>query len=96
MATHERILLTTIGAGYPTWSRDSKYVYFENNACSIWYRANVRNHNVEEFVSLLGLRQPANSLGWVGVAPDGSVISARDVSTQNIYAIDWDYRQEQY
>jgi Tol biopolymer transport system component len=92
IADHRRILLTKVGAGYPTWSRDSRFVYFENDACSTWYRVGIEDHRVEQVASLAGLHMPASSLGWVGVAPDGSVISSRDVSTRNIYAIDWEMR----
>lgn len=92
MTTHERTLLTKSGAGYPMWSRDSQYVYFENSPCTVWYRVSIRDHVVEKVASLAGLRPPPSTLGWVGVTPDGSVISATDVSTRNVYAIDWDAR----
>ncbi|MBV8895291.1 MAG: serine/threonine-protein kinase [Acidobacteriaceae bacterium] len=92
IADHRRILLTKLGAGYPTWSRDSRYVYFENNVCSSWYRVGIEDHRVEQVSSLATLHMPAGSLGWVGLALDGSVISSRDVSTRNIYAIDWQMR----
>jgi Tol biopolymer transport system component len=87
-----RVLLTTEGADYPTWSRDSRYVYFENAAGSMWYRVGIDDHRVEQIASLTALHLPVASSGWVGLAPDGSVISSRDVSARNIYAIDWEMR----
>lgn len=89
MADHSRVLLTIAGAEYPTWSRDSRYVYFANTACTGWYRAGIEDHTVEQIASLAGLHMPVAAMGWAGMAPDGSIISARDVSTRNIYAIDW-------
>jgi Tol biopolymer transport system component len=90
MTTHQRTLLTTLGAGYPLWSSDSRYVYFENSPCTIWYRVGVKDRVAEKVAGLAGVRMPPTALGWVGNAPDGSVISVTDVSTSNIYAIDWE------
>lgn len=33
---------------------------------------------------------PETALGWVGVTPHGEIISARDTSTKQVYAMDWD------
>jgi len=92
VVAHRSILLTTMGAGYPAWSRDGKYVYFENDACSIWYRIGIADHEPVEVANMSGLQMPATGLGWVGVTPHGEIISARDTSTKQIYAMDWDPR----
>jgi Tol biopolymer transport system component len=92
MTDHRRVVLTTVGAEFPTWSRDSKSVYFENADFSTWYRAGVEDRQVERVASLGGLHISFASMGWVGMTPQGAVVSSRDVSTRNIYALDWEMR----
>jgi Tol biopolymer transport system component len=89
---HSGVVLTNVGAEFPTWSPDSKYVYFENGDFSKWYRAAIEGRRVEQVASLAGLHISFASMGWVGMTPQGAVISSRDVSTRNIYAIDWEMR----
>lgn len=91
-ATQRRVLLTAVGAGYPIWSRDNNFVYFENDACSTWFRVNVATHEVSAVANLTGLQMPVAALGWVGLTPDGATISSRELSSPQIYAMDWDAR----
>jgi len=88
--TRARTELTTIGAGWPSWSRDSQYIYFESNANSVWYRVRIKDGRVERVASLSGLKMTTASLGWAGLAPDGSLISTRDAGGTEIYALDWE------
>ncbi len=90
MAAQKRVLLTAAGSGYPTWSADSHFVYFQNDASSIWYRVSITGRDVTEVVRLAGLHLAAQALGWVGITPAGKTISARETSTRQIYAMDWD------
>ena len=90
MSTHQRRVLATAGAGYPSWSPDSRYVYFLNGPCSMLYRVNVRTREVGPLAPLDGVRLASHGLGWVAVSPEGVVISARDVGTRNVYALDVD------
>jgi Tol biopolymer transport system component len=87
-----RTELTTFGAGFPAWSRDSDYLYFEDSAMAAWYRVGVKDRKVEKLASLTGLRMAPLSLGWVGLAPDGSLISTRDAGSTEIFRLDWDAR----
>ena len=82
--------LTTFGVGFPSWSRDAKYLYFEDNSTSNWYRVSIENRKVEKLASLNDLKMAPATLGWVGVTPNGSLISTRDVGRTEIYALDWD------
>jgi len=77
---------------FPAWSPDSKCVYF--NAQSILqapeYRICLADRKLEHIADLaaagglaLGYFGP-----WTGVAPDGSILATRDISTQEIYALD--------
>src|SRR5881398_650148 len=77
--------------GFPNWSRDSRYVYFD------WFfgkdqsyrRVKVGGNKSEELLSSKGLRRYFNWLGpWSGIAPDGTPLFVRDTSTQEIYALE--------
>jgi eukaryotic-like serine/threonine-protein kinase len=77
--------------GFPNWSRDSKYVYFD------WFfgkdqsyrRVKVGGNKSEELLSSKGLRRYFDWLGsWSGIAPDGTPLFVRDTSTQEIYALE--------
>ncbi len=87
-----RMVLATVGPAFLQWSGDSKYVYFENAGISAWHRVGIQDRRIEQVASLAGLHMPFASMGWVGMTPEGAVIASRDVSTRNIYAIDWEVR----
>ena len=80
---------------YPSWSSDSKYVYFDNfftdhpNA----RRVKLGDAHSEELFSLSGIRQfqgtPSGT--WSGLAPDGSRLYVQDLSAQEIYALDVEF-----
>jgi serine/threonine protein kinase len=79
--------------GYPIWSRDSKAIYIQ------------RFLGAEPSLGILKLNEtqsaPVLSWGrlerfsgiwgtWSGLAPDGSVLTVRDASSHEIYALDLD------
>ena len=76
----------------PTWSPDSKCVYFtaQNILQDPEYRICLADGKLEHIADMAasgGLA--AGSFGlWTGVAPDGSILATRDISTQEIYALD--------
>ena len=72
--------------GYPDWSRDSNYVYFNDLNNTAFYRVRVGEGKVEQVASLAGM--PAVS-GWTGLAPDDSPMIVLDASIEEIYALDW-------
>jgi Tol biopolymer transport system component len=84
--------LTGFAAGYPMWSRDGRYLYFENNSSTAWYRVDVAQRKVEFLQRLAGLDTALNSSGWVGMTPDGMLISARTVNASNLYALEMEVR----
>jgi len=88
--THARTQLTEIGAGWPAWSANSHYVYFEDNPGIDWLRVSIKDRKVENVTSLTGLNIAPASLSWVGLAPDGAPISTRDIGGTEIYALDWE------
>jgi Tol biopolymer transport system component len=90
MNTRARTRLTDFGAGWPSWSRDSRYVYFEDNATTTWYRVRIDGRKVERLASLKSLKMAPWGLGWIGLTPDGALISTRDAGSTDIYALDWE------
>ena len=85
---------TEASVNYPYWSSDSRYVYFdnfgvENPKC---HRIKVGDNRPEDLFGLAGLRRYLGFWGsWSGQAPDDSRLYVRDMSTQDIYALDVDF-----
>ena len=78
---------------YPNWSHDGKYVYFNSTAGGepAFYRLQIKNHKVERVASLANIKRPntASFGAWTGLAPDDSPLALRDISSYEIYALDW-------
>ena len=78
--------------GYVTWSPDSKYLGFDTSftADPGFFRVRVGDGQTERVVGLSKIRRFLSQWGeWSGMAPDGSPIVVRDISSQEIYALDW-------
>jgi eukaryotic-like serine/threonine-protein kinase len=77
---------------YPSWSSDSQYVIYNNINVSdpkcrkVW----LGKKQPEDLFSLGGLPRyfGGNFGSWSGMAPDNSRLYVRDVSSQEIYALD--------
>jgi Tol biopolymer transport system component len=94
LSTHKwRQLADKMGTiGYMTWSRDSKYVAFDTafTADPGFFRVQPVDGEVRRILSLNNIRRFFSQWGeWSGLAPDGSPLLVRDISTQEIYALDW-------
>jgi Tol biopolymer transport system component len=79
------------GHGYRAWSRDGKYLYFETvgTESTGYYRIQLGQTRPELVVDLKDLRQFQSNFGpWSGITPDGSPLFVRDLSTDEIYAVD--------
>ena len=77
--------------GYPVWARDGKSIYIERflSAEPSVHRLKLGESKSESFLSWKDLRRFSGVWGaWSGVAPDGSVLSVRDVSSHEVYALD--------
>jgi eukaryotic-like serine/threonine-protein kinase len=79
--------------GFLTWSPDSRYIGFDTSFTEDpgFYRIRVADWHIERLLSLKDIHRFADVFGpWSGMAPDGSILLVRDISTQEIYALDVD------
>ena len=90
---HESTELTRVTLGWPEWSRDGDYVYYDGtlpggaSAGLCIYRIRIHDRKVEEVARLKDFHQTGYA-GWVGYTPDGSPLLLRDAGTQEIYSLD--------
>jgi Tol biopolymer transport system component/DNA-binding winged helix-turn-helix (wHTH) protein len=93
--------LAEVRSAYPNWSHDGRYLYFlsawetpffpGSAAANSVSRIRISDAKMERVVNLEGLRQAQGINGsWLGLAPDDSPIVLRDLSSQEIYALDWE------
>jgi len=85
--------ITEPGAlGFPNWSRDGKYLYYDLAFTDhqTFRRVQVGQNRSEQVADLEGLLRYSvpPAYGWSGVAPDGTPLFDRDLSTDEIYALD--------
>ncbi len=78
--------------GFPTWSRDGDYVYYDTISTGhpTFRRVKVGQTRSELVLELQDLRRYSLTLvgAWSGLAPDGSALFVRDLSTDEIYSLD--------
>jgi Tol biopolymer transport system component len=90
--THKWQELTAGGEiGYPNWSHDGKYLYYDTSLGneSGFYRVRVSDHRTERITTFENIHRASWILGpWSGLTPDDSPLLLRDVSSQEIYALD--------
>jgi hypothetical protein len=80
---------------WPSWSRDSKFVYVQEAHQRFIVRVGVKDHRREQIASLKELRSTAYyywSLGWFGLTPDDRILTTRDTGVEEIYAFDLKYK----
>jgi Tol biopolymer transport system component/DNA-binding winged helix-turn-helix (wHTH) protein len=82
---------------YESWSHDGKYIYFETllpgGNCPI-FRFRMSDRKTETAADsgkLWRLAGPSEGCGWIGLAPDDSPMVSRDISTQEIYALEMEW-----
>jgi serine/threonine protein kinase/Tol biopolymer transport system component len=75
----------------PTWSRDGGHVYYETASTETpsYRRIKVGDTRSELLINLKDLRRYAGGFDiWSGLANDGSALFVRDLSTDEIYALE--------
>ncbi len=80
--------------GYLNWSQDGSYLYYDSAFTDhpTFRRVKVGQTHSELLVDLKGLPRylAPPAYGWSGIAPDGSALFIRDLSTDEVYALDLD------
>jgi Tol biopolymer transport system component len=83
--------------GFPTWSRDGKDIYFQylrkqrdRGAYESIARLRLSDRKIEDIVDVkdVGRVTTGTFVGWFGLGPDDSPLFAKDISTQEIYALE--------
>jgi Tol biopolymer transport system component len=86
--------LTQTTALHPVWSHDGKYLYFDSTVGGepAFYRLLITDHKPERVASLKDVKRIASGglPSWTGLAPDDSPLALRDISTFDIYALEWE------
>jgi Tol biopolymer transport system component len=85
--------LLKMSVGWTSWSHDSKYIYFDTGLSdnSTFYRVRVADRKLERLADLKGFRRVVFAwIPWSGVTPDGAPLLLRDISSQEVYALDLD------
>jgi len=79
-----------IGVSFPSWSRDSKYIYFWSVPGEPWLcRLRIADAQLDRIASFNGIPHTGVfDWWWSGLTPDGSPLALRDIGTQEIYALD--------
>ena len=83
----------TNNINYPEWTADSRSLVWDNFGTSnpTCRRIKIGEHQPRDLFSLKDFRRYIGMFGaWGGLAPDDSRIFLRDVSAQDIYALDVD------
>jgi Tol biopolymer transport system component len=84
--------LATPSISYLSWSRDGKHIYFDSYLVSdpAVYRVAIGDRKLDRLVGLKDLGRVGGTYGsWSGLTPDDSFLLTRDISSQEIYALDW-------
>ena len=89
--THTWEQLTGLAGSYPNWSADSQCVFFNiGGGAEPYYRICLADRKPELLVNLGdgGQLVSATFNYWTGMTPDGSILGIRDISVEEVYALD--------
>jgi Tol biopolymer transport system component len=81
---------------YWTWSRNSRFIYFDvfqgARRYPAVFRFRIGQSAVERVTNLRGVRRTSGVFGqWLGLAPDDSPLLFRNLSSQQVYALDMQF-----
>jgi Tol biopolymer transport system component len=92
VADHKWEDLIKARTAYPDWSKDGKNVYYTNpfNREAPFDRVRVSDHKLERLVNLTDYGPLAQGRfgWWTGLGPDDSLLATRDISIQEVHALD--------
>ncbi len=84
--------LARLGIGFPSWSHDGQYLYFDSILTEdpAFFRVRIADHRLERIASLKDIRRLWGPNGeWTGLGPDDSLLVTRNIGSPEIYALDW-------
>ncbi len=84
--------LAKIGVGYPSWSHDGQYLYFDAifREDPALFRIRIADHKLERLGDLRDVHRFWGMFAeWSGLTPDDAPLVTRDISSPEIYALDW-------
>jgi len=87
MRTRKQTELTDTRSGFPSWSPDSQFLFFDK-VDGGWWRMRIRDRKMERINDLKNITLA--DWGWFAPAPNNTLITARYTGTDEIYALDWD------
>ena len=79
--------------GYPQWSADSKYVYFDSGlgAEIAISRVKITDKKVERIAEIRNFNRVVQAwVSWMGLTPDGAPLLMRETGSQEVYALDFE------
>ena len=85
--TRRQSELSRVVSGYPGWSADGESLFYRTfgNDPS-WWKVRLRDRKAERVAIPKNLRVA----DWFAPAPNNSLITARSIGTDEIYALDWE------
>ena len=85
--TKRQTKLSELRATYPSLSSDDQFVYFATSGEDPgWWRLRIRDRNLERIRAPRNL--PIGNGRWFTVTPLGSLVTSRDINSNQIYALD--------
>lgn len=85
--------LMQLRIGYPNWSHDGKYIYFDRFTKPKGVgRVRVSDGSIESILTAKNGDEIWNIDSWTGLTPDDSVLLLRDAGIEEIYALRWSMR----
>ena len=78
--------------GYPSWSHDGQYLYFDSILTEDpeFFRVRISDRRLERVASLKDIhRYWGANAEWSGLGPGDSLLVTRNISSPEIYALDW-------
>jgi eukaryotic-like serine/threonine-protein kinase len=85
--TQKQSELSSVSSGYPGWSHDGESLFYTTfGDDSSWWRVRMRDRKTERIAALKTMRVDK----WFAPAPNDSLITARSVGADDIYALEWE------
>jgi Tol biopolymer transport system component len=81
--------------GYIEWSSDGKEILFDSldRPDPTFYRLRISDLRLQTVAPIGEIRRYYSEFGpWSGAAPDGSPLLVRDISTEEVYSLDLQFR----